>query len=69
MAQLNDDRLFVVEYKGADRADNADTRKKTAIGKVWEEKSHGKGIFLMAVDKDSAGRDVFAQVQQAIIAK
>ncbi|MFZ5810527.1 MAG: DEAD/DEAH box helicase [Thermodesulfobacteriota bacterium] len=69
VAQLNDDRLFVVEYKGADRVDNADTHEKATIGKVWEAKSHGKVIFLMAVDKDSAGRDVFAQIQQAITVK
>lgn len=45
---LNDGRILVVEYKGKHLIDSADTKEKLAIGKLWESKSAGKGLFLMA---------------------
>lgn len=43
---LNDGRILVVEYKGKHLIDSADTKEKLAIGKLWESKSAGKGLFL-----------------------
>lgn len=44
---LNDGRILVVKYKGKHLIDSADTKEKLAIGKLWESKSAGKGMFLM----------------------
>lgn len=51
VAELNDGRILVVEYKGADRITNDDSEEKNNIGKLWEARSNGKGIFLMATLK------------------
>ncbi|MBQ8785340.1 MAG: DEAD/DEAH box helicase family protein [Alphaproteobacteria bacterium] len=48
VAMLNDGRILVVEYKGKHLIDNADTREKKQIGELWQSKSNGKGLFLMA---------------------
>lgn len=63
VAQLNDGRLFVVEYKGAHLASagNDDTNEKRAIGRLWESRSGGKGVFLV-VEKNVAGRDMRGQM-------
>ncbi|MCH8854116.1 MAG: hypothetical protein IID41_15915 [Planctomycetes bacterium] len=61
IALLNDGRLLVVEYKGAHLADSADTFEKRTIGRLWEQKSEGKGIFLVA-ERDVSGRDVRQQL-------
>ena len=63
VAQLDDGRLLVVEYKGARDADAADTREKRAIGELWERKSEGKGLFLIA-EKTVDGKDVRGQLMQ-----
>jgi type III restriction enzyme len=36
------------------------------IGELWEEKSDGKALFLMAVERDQKGRDVYKQVENKI---
>lgn len=48
VAELIDDSIFVLEYKGGylDMADDA--RVKNAIGKQWAKDSPGKRRFLMA---------------------
>ena len=48
VALLNDERILVVEYKGA-HLDNEDSREKELIGKVWAEKSGN--LFLMVWKK------------------
>ncbi len=52
IVELNDGRILVIEYKGADRSSNDDSKEKDNIGMLWEEKSDGKGLFLMVVSKD-----------------
>ncbi len=47
VCQLADGRVLVVEYKGADRKDNADSEEKQAIGEVWASRSGGKCLFAM----------------------
>jgi type III restriction enzyme len=62
VAELNDGRILVVEYKGAHLADGPDSDEKKNIGALWEAKSNGKGLFIMAVKRDSEGRDVYKQL-------
>lgn len=65
VAQLEDGRLLVVEYKGAHIAEGPDTAEKRTIGRLWEEKSGGKGLFAiveMAVD----GKDMRAQLVEKV---
>ena len=61
VALLEDGRLLVVEYKGAYIADTPDTAEKRTIGELWERKSHGKGLFIVA-EKTVDGRDVRRQL-------
>ena len=65
VAQMTDGRLLVVEYKGAHIADGADTGEKRTIGQLWEEKSGGKGLFIV-VEKDSGSRDMRTQLLDKI---
>ena len=61
MAELNDGRLLIVEYKGAHLLNSAETKEKKLIGELWEKKMDGKGLYIMAV-KDEKGLDVYAQM-------
>lgn len=65
IAELNDSRVLVVEYKGAHLTDAADTDEKRAIGALWEKASGGKGLFLMA-EKQFDGQDVRQQMQAKV---
>ncbi len=65
VAQLEDDRLLVIEYKGAHLADGADTAEKRTIGQLWERKSNGKGLFIV-VEKTVAGKDMRSQLIEKI---
>jgi type III restriction enzyme len=62
VARLNDSRLLVVEYKGAHIADTPDTNEKRTIGRLWEQQSGGKGLFIVA-EKTVDGRNVRQQIQ------
>ncbi|MEG6550426.1 DEAD/DEAH box helicase family protein [Desulfocurvibacter africanus] len=64
VAQLQDGRIMVIEYKGEHLADGSEEKK--SIGELWEEKSNGKGLFLMALLSDAHGRDVQKQIQAKI---
>ena len=48
IALLNDGRIFVLEYKGANLLTNEDTAEKETIGKLWENHSCGKSLFMIA---------------------
>ncbi len=61
VARLNDDRLLVVEYKGAHLAEGADTAEKRVIGNLWERRSAGKCLFLV-VEKMVGGRGMRSQL-------
>ena len=65
VAQLDDGRLLVVEYKGARDADAPDTREKRTIGELWERMSDGQGLFLVA-EKAVDGKDVRRQLMEKI---
>ncbi len=66
VAELNDGRLLVVEYKGSHLADTADTKEKRNIGELWAAKSNRKGLFLMAEKSDRQSRDVRGQLAALI---
>ena len=65
VAQLEDRRLLVVEYKGEHLADGLDTAEKRAIGELWQRKSNGRGTFIV-VEKNVKGRDMRRQLLGAI---
>lgn len=65
IAMLNDGRILVVEYKGAHIVDNADTREKNTIGKLWESKSNGKVLFAI-VQKVKDGLNIAEQIDVLI---
>jgi type III restriction enzyme len=65
VAQLEDDRLLVVEYKGALTADSADTAEKRTIGALWERASQGRGLFTL-VEKLVAGKPMRTQMLEKI---
>lgn len=65
VAMLNDGRILIVEYKGAHLIDSADTREKKQIGDLWQAKSGGKGLFLMA-EKNKDGLTVAEQIEVKI---
>ena len=65
VAQLDDGRLLVVEYKGALLTDDPETREKRAIGILWERESGGEGLFLMA-EKTAKRKDVRRQLMEKV---
>jgi type III restriction enzyme len=40
-------------------ATSDDSKEKQAVGELWELKSEGRALFLMAEEKDVQGRDVW----------
>lgn len=67
VAELEDGRLVVIEYKGEAYKTNDNSREKNAVGKIWAEKSGGKCLFLMVVESDDKGRNVYQQLHSAIV--
>jgi type III restriction enzyme len=61
VAQMEDGRLLVVEYKGAHIVDGPDTAEKRTIGLLWEKKSGGKGLFIV-VERSVSGKDMREQM-------
>jgi type III restriction enzyme len=66
VAKLKDGRTLVIEYKGEVYKTNDDSKEKKNLGQLWAEKSGGKTLFLMAVERDEQGRDVYQQIENAI---
>ena len=67
VARLNDDRMMVIEYKGALLAGSGvdDTNEKRAIGQLWERSSGGKGLFVV-IEKQLGDRDMRRQLQEKL---
>jgi len=55
VAELVDGRYLVVEYKGADRWSDDDSREKRALGGLWAERSGGRCLFVMPRGRDFEG--------------
>lgn len=66
VAELTDGRLLAVEYKGEPYKTNDDSREKQLVGHQWEQSSDGRCLFLFAVERDDAGRDVFQQLDHKL---
>ena len=47
VALLKDGRILVVEYKGADRWSNDDSKEKRALGELWMSRSENRCLFVM----------------------
>jgi len=63
VARLKDDRLLVVEYKGAHLAEGADTAEKRTIGNLWEQRSNGR---CLVVEKVINGEDMRSQLLEKV---
>ncbi len=66
VAELNDGRLLVVEYKGAHLIDASDAKEKLDIGRVWAAASGGRCVFAMVTDPVKAAKPVGTQLREAI---
>ena len=66
VAELEDGRLLVIEYKGGDRYSSDDSREKRDIGAVWASASRGRCLFVMVTDAATAGRSVEVQLSSAL---
>lgn len=51
---LKDGRFLTVEYKGADRWSDDDSKEKRTLGELWEKRSSGTCLFCMPKGKDLA---------------
>ncbi|HUF21307.1 MAG TPA: restriction endonuclease subunit R [Burkholderiales bacterium] len=69
VAKLMDERLLVVEYKGAHLFDASDAREKRDIGNVWAASSGGRCLFAMVTDPEKAGRSVATQLRDTILGR
>lgn len=47
VAKLTDGRFLVIEYKGANLLDIADTREKKILGDLWSARSNGRCLFRL----------------------
>ena len=65
-AVLNDGRIYAIEYKGADRYSNEDSKEKNNIGKLWAEKSNGKCLFKMVTSEKLVGKSIKQQIEEEI---
>ena len=55
VAELNDGRYLVVEYKGEHLADGKDTEQKDALGRLWADRSNGLCLFYLATRENLSG--------------
>lgn len=66
VAELNDGRLLMAEYKGKLTEQTRDTHEKRLLGELWESASGGKALFLITEKHDAKGRGVYEQIQAKI---
>jgi type III restriction enzyme len=63
VAELDDGRLLVVEYKGDAYATNDDSREKKAVGAAWAAASGGRCLFAF-VEKEVGGMNMQQQLMR-----
>ena len=63
VAELNDGRLLVVEYKGDGYATNDDSREKRLVGQRWAQTT---GQRFVMVEKMLNGKDMATQIRAAV---
>lgn len=68
VAELQDGRVLVIEYKGGHLLDTPETKMKQQIGDQWERSSGERCLFLMAVaqDQDEQRRDIRKQIDDKV---
>lgn len=66
VAELNDGRVLVIEYKGENLWDTQDSKEKRLIGQRWQDEGKGKYLFLMTRKTDELGRDIADQLAKSI---
>lgn len=54
IAELNDGRIAIVEYKGGHLAHKPEELHKKAVGELWANNSDGGAVFAWVVDNDWA---------------
>lgn len=54
VCKLKNGKYLVVEYKGADRWSDDDSKEKRALGGLWESRSNGTCLFVMPKGKSWA---------------
>lgn len=52
VCKLKDGRILVIEHKGGDRLDTADTKEKLSLGELWEKESRGICLFMMTSGRE-----------------
>jgi type III restriction enzyme len=52
LAELNDGRIAIVEYKGRHRASLPEEIHKKDVGEMWEARSSGQCVFVWVVNLD-----------------
>ncbi len=52
MCKLKNGKYLAVEYKGADRWSDDDSKEKRVLGELWEKRSNGECLFVMPKGKD-----------------
>jgi len=52
VGELADGRVFAVEYKGADRWSDDDSKEKRLVGELWAAASGGQCVFVMPKGPD-----------------
>jgi type III restriction enzyme len=67
VGMLDDGRMFVIEYKGKPYKTNDDSKEKNCVGELWERKSDGKCLYLMAVEVDDDGRNAEQQIKDKFV--
>lgn len=64
VAELEDGRLLVVEYKGEGYKTSDDAVEKQRVGELWARLSGN--LFLLAVERDAQGRGVAEQLRARV---
>jgi type III restriction enzyme len=64
VAELEDGRLLVVEYKGEGYKSADDAIEKQRVGELWARLSGN--LFLLAVERDAQGRGVTEQLRACV---
>ena len=54
VCKLKDGRYLIIEYKGADRVTNEDSREKESLGQLYEKRSDGNCLFVMVTNRNYA---------------
>ncbi|GHT17000.1 hypothetical protein AGMMS49573_08070 [Endomicrobiia bacterium] len=63
IALLTDGKILAVEYKGGHLLSTDDTKEKENIGRLWQEKSGGKCLFMLS-SKENLERQIIDKIKE-----